>query len=147
MSRRTPATAGGITTTATRGHQNKTPRVGVFCRGEDTRDGYLTRRGVTLLGDEGYAPLAVRWFGEGGYAPRELPRRRWGPKAGITSRANQRSCSLKSAGGMPSAQWIIIWSSPGYRASNSRMPSMTREGGPHSHAFWSTPSRRVGTRA
>src|SRR5215813_13547308 len=106
MGRRTPATAGGITTTATRGHQNKTPRVGVFCRGEDTRDGYLTRRELRLSGEGGYALIALRLFGEGGYAPLALPRGRWGWKAGITSRANQRSCSLKSAGGMPSAQWI-----------------------------------------
>src|SRR6266568_7427043 len=29
-------------------------------------------------------------------------------KAGMTSRANQDSCSLNSFGGMPSAQWIIM---------------------------------------
>src|ERR1700730_13935902 len=34
-------------------------------------------------------------------------------KAGITSRANHRSCSLNSAGGMPSDQWIMHWSRPG----------------------------------
>jgi hypothetical protein len=37
--------------------------------------------------------------------------------AGITSRANQASCSLNSFGPMPSAQWIIIWSRPGYFSS------------------------------
>src|SRR5438034_4570492 len=33
--------------------------------------------------------------------------------AGMTSRANQASCSLNSLGGMPSAQWIIMCSRPG----------------------------------
>ena len=43
-----------------------------------------------------------------GYTPWGSPSPQRRPvKAGITSRANQRSCSLNSAGGMPSAQWIM----------------------------------------
>src|SRR3954469_690811 len=57
------------------------------------------------------------------------------PKAGITSRANQRSCSLNSFGGIPSAQWIMKWSRPGYFFSIDLMPSMTCDGGPTNHAF------------
>src|ERR1700730_2722488 len=34
-------------------------------------------------------------------------------KAGITSRANHRSCSLNSAGGMPPAEGLTPCSSPG----------------------------------
>ena len=55
--------------------------------------------------------------------------------AGITSLANQRSCSLNSLGGMPSAQWIMKCSSPGYFAAMDLMPSMTCLGGPQNHAF------------
>src|SRR2546422_2428022 len=63
---------GGITTTCTRAKKQKTPRVGALSR----------RRKY---------PLPVR------------PERRAQPrKAGITSRANQRSCSLNSFGGSPS---------------------------------------------
>src|SRR5688572_12859924 len=73
--------------------------------------------------------------------------RRQRPKAGMTSRANQRSCSLNSFGGMPSAQWIMKCSSPGYFASMDLMPSMTCDGGPTNHAFCAIPSLSVGTRA
>src|SRR5882724_9391133 len=45
--------------------------------------------------------------------------------AGITSRANQGSCSLNAFGGRPSAQWIMKSSSPGYFASIDLIPSMT----------------------
>src|SRR5439155_14232679 len=46
-------------------------------------------------------------------------------KAGMTSRANQRNCSMNSAGGSPSAQWTMKSSRPGYLASIDLMPSMT----------------------
>ena len=68
-------------------------------------------------------------------------------KAGITSRANQRSCSLNSFGDSPSAQWIMKSSSPGYLASIDLMPSMTCAGGPQNHAFWAMPSASEGVRA
>ena len=45
--------------------------------------------------------------------------------AGITSLANQRSCSWNSFGPSPSAQWIMKCSRPGYFASIDLMPSMT----------------------
>src|SRR5579883_712469 len=63
------------------------------------------------------------------------------PNAGMTSRANQRSCSLNSAGDNPSAQWIMKSSSPGYLASIDLIPSMTSPGGPQNQAFCFTPSR------
>src|SRR6516165_9776999 len=50
--------------------------------------------------------------------------------AGITSLANQMSCSLNSLGGTPSAQWIMKFSSPGYLSATDLMPSMTCAGGP-----------------
>ena len=65
----------------------------------------------------------------------------------MTSLANQRSCSLNSSGGRPSAQWIMKSSSPGYFASIDLMPSMTCLGGPQNHAFCWMPSRRLGVRA
>src|SRR4029079_8514769 len=64
--------------------------------------------------------------------------------AGITSLANQVSCSLTSFGPSPSAQWIMKLSRPGYFASIDLMPSMTSLGGPQNHAFCATPSLRVG---
>src|SRR2546430_12029355 len=66
------------------------------------------------------------------------------PKAGITSFANQRSWSVNSAGGSPSAQWTMESSSPGYLASTDLMPSMTSAGGPQNQAFCFTPSRIEG---
>ena len=62
----------------------------------------------------------------------------------MTSCANQRSCSLNSAGDSPSAQWIMKSSSPGYLASIDLMPSMTSAGGPQNQAFCFTPSRIEG---
>src|SRR5687767_15170782 len=105
--------AQGITTTGTRGGEQKTPPVGRIRRRENTPSGYEDQR----------------------------------PKAGITSRANQRSCSLNSFGGMPSAQWIMNCSRPGYFASMDLMPSITCDGGPTNHAFCWIPSLRFGTRA
>src|SRR5580765_411731 len=67
--------------------------------------------------------------------------------AGITSRANQRSCSLNSLGESPSAQWTMKSSSPGYFASIDLMPSITCCGGPQNHAFCWMPSASVGMRA
>src|SRR5262249_22753933 len=59
--------------------------------------------------------------------------------AGITSLANQMSCSLNSLGGRPSAQWTMKFSSPGYLSATDLMPSMTCAGGPQNHAFCATP--------
>ena len=67
--------------------------------------------------------------------------------AGITSLANQRSCSLNSAGDRPSAQWIMKFSSPGYFASIDLMPSITCFAGPQNQAFCFTPSASFGTMA
>ena len=67
--------------------------------------------------------------------------------AGITSLANQRSCSLNSFGPMPSAQWIMKCSRPGYFASIDLMPSITCLGGPQNQAFCLTPSASFGTSA
>src|SRR5713226_579869 len=67
--------------------------------------------------------------------------------AGITSLANQRSCSLNSLGGIPSAQWIMKFSSPGYLSAIDLMPSITCAGGPQNQAFCATPSRSEGVRA
>src|SRR6516165_1609404 len=67
--------------------------------------------------------------------------------AGITSLANQRSCSLNSWGGNPSAQWIIKFSRPGYFASTDLMPAITSAGGPQNQAFCATPSFSNGVRA
>src|SRR5215213_11089945 len=64
--------------------------------------------------------------------------------AGITSLANQRSCSLNSLGPSPSAQWIMKLSSPGYFASIDLMPSITSFGGPQNQASCATPSLSVG---
>jgi hypothetical protein len=67
---------------------------------------------------EKYNPWGVSHEGKTtgrGYGPGEAYPRF--ANAGITSRANQASCSLNSFGPMPSAQWIIIWSRPGYRDS------------------------------
>ena len=50
--------------------------------------------------------------------------------AGITSLANQRNCSLNSPGPIPSAQWIMKLSSPGYFPSIDLMPSITSFGVP-----------------
>src|SRR5262249_16405390 len=58
--------------------------------------------------------------------------------AGITSLANQMSCSLNSLGGRPSAQWTMKFSSPGYLSATDLMPSMTCARAPQTHAF-STP--------
>ena len=69
----------------------------------------------------------------------------WG--AGITSLANQMSCSLNSLGDRPSAQWIMKFSSPGYLSATDLMPSMTCAGGPQNQAFCATPSRSEGTPA
>src|SRR5204863_5687968 len=65
-------------------------------------------------------------------------------KAGITSLANQRNCSMNSAGDRPSAQWTMKSSRPGYLASIDLIPSMTSEGLPQNQAFCFTPSRNVG---
>src|SRR5580704_155386 len=65
--------------------------------------------------------------------------------AGITSLANQRSCSLNSLGESPSAQWIMKSCSPGYFASMDLMPSITSLGGPQNQAFCFTPSASLGT--
>src|SRR5712691_10205889 len=67
--------------------------------------------------------------------------------AGITSLANQRSCSLNSLGGIPSAQWIMKFSRPGYLSAIDLMPSITCAGGPQNQAFCATPSRSEGVRA
>src|SRR2546430_4041353 len=67
--------------------------------------------------------------------------------AGITSLANQMSCSLNSLGGRPSVQWIMKFSSPGYLSATDLMPSMTCAGGPQNQAFCATPSRSEGTPA
>src|SRR5258706_5219023 len=67
--------------------------------------------------------------------------------AGITSLANQVSCSLNSLGGRPSAQWIMKCSNPGYLSAIDLMPSITCAGGPQNQAFCSTPSRSDGVRA
>ncbi len=67
--------------------------------------------------------------------------------SGITTFANQRSCSMNSPGGRPSAQWIMKSSRPGYFASIDLMPSMICSGGPQNHAFCFTPSARLGTLA
>src|SRR5439155_4688964 len=83
--------------------------------------------------------------GVSGLAPDARPQRVW--NAGITSRANQRSCSLNSLGGRPSAQWIMKSSSPGYFAAMDWIPSMTCDGGPQNQAFCWMPSASVGTRA
>src|SRR2546426_9221435 len=83
--------------------------------------------------------------GVSGLAPGARHQRVW--NAGITSRANQRSCSLNSLGGRPSAQWIMKSSSPGYFASTDLIPSMTCGGGPQNQAFCWMPSVSVGTRA
>ena len=58
-----------------------------------------------------------------------------------------RNCSANSAGGSPSAQWIMKSSSPGYFASIDLMPSITWPGEPQNHAFCCTPSRSDGVRA
>src|SRR5438876_5359937 len=65
--------------------------------------------------------------------------------AGMTSLANQLSCSLNSFGPRPSAQWIMKLSRPGYFASIDLMPSITSFGGPQNQAFCATPSFKVGT--
>src|ERR1700709_986832 len=67
--------------------------------------------------------------------------------AGITSLANQESCSLNSFGPSPSAQWIMKLSRPRYFASIDLMPSMTSFGVPQNHAFCATPSLSVGVLA
>src|SRR5262249_56636927 len=67
--------------------------------------------------------------------------------AGITSLANQMSCSLNSLGDRPSAQWIMKFSSPGYLSATDLMPSMTCAGGPQNQAFCATPSCSEGTPA
>ena len=67
--------------------------------------------------------------------------------AGITSLANQMSCSLNSLGGRPSAQWTMKFSSPGYLSATDLMPSMTRAGGPQNQAYCATPTRSEGTPA
>ena len=48
---------------------------------------------------------------------------------------------------MPSGQWSMIWSSPGYFASYSRISAMQSAGEPTIQAFCATPSRIVGARA
>ena len=61
------------------------------------------KRKIQSLGGP-YEGKTTRW----GYTPRGLlPVQLLPAKAGITSRANHRSCSLNSAGGSPSAQWIM----------------------------------------
>ena len=65
----------------------------------------------------------------------------------MTSFANQRSWSVNSAGGSPSAQWTMKSSSPGYLASIDLMPSMTSAGGPQNQAFCLTPSRIEGIKS
>src|SRR4029453_15283582 len=67
--------------------------------------------------------------------------------AGITSRANQRGCSLNSLGDRPPAQLIMKSSSPGYFAATDLMPSITCDGGPQNHAFCWMPSESDGVRA
>src|SRR6185503_18121760 len=105
-----------------------------MCEGEETEN--PTARGVSA--DGGHTPY--RYQGSGGRAQRFV-------NAGITSRANQRSCSLKSLGERPSAQWTMKSSSPGYFASIDLMPSITCCGGPQNHAFCWMPSASVGMRA
>src|SRR5207249_11581997 len=67
--------------------------------------------------------------------------------AGITSSANQRSCSLNSLADRPSAQWTMKSSSAGYFAAIDLIPSITCDGGPQNHAFCWMPSASDGTRA
>src|SRR2546426_1851177 len=116
---------GGITTTGTRGEKVKIPSLGG-------------------LQTSGKYPGGVSG-GSRGWCPDARLQRAW--NAGITSRANQRSCSLNSLGGRPSAQWIMKSSSPGYFASTDLIPSMTCGGGPQNQAFCWMPSVSVGTRA
>src|SRR5438445_9425000 len=98
---------GGIPTTGTRAWKVKIPSLGCFPRGGNTPLGYSTR---WVVGAQ----------------------RGW--NAGITSRANQRSCSLNSFAGRPSAQWLMTSSRPGYLAAIDLITSITCDGGLQNHA-------------
>src|SRR5262247_4206591 len=108
---------GGIPTTGTRAWKEKTPSLGGFSRGKIPGWGM----GATALA---------------------AAQRAW--NAGITSRANQRSCSLNSLAESPSAQWIMKSLSPGYFAATDLIPSITCDGGPQNHAFCWIPSASDG---
>src|SRR6185437_2588942 len=121
-------------------------RAATQCQRDQCRDEeYLCRRlGLVVMHGGRVSGRLSAFCPDTGCPEVNEPRSPQLAKAGITSRANQRSCSSNSAGDRPSAQWTMKSSIPGYFSSIDLIPSITCCGEPQNHAFCCTPSRNDG---